>query len=306
MAFNKKNVVHLDQEAWERTVKRRRIIAIALLAGILVGLGASYLIRNVIIPGRAYGEAEAAITAGNIAEGIEKLTLLDDYNGAAKRAAKLAYSECGSDYDYLKHLAVDDVIEFGHYEQDGNAANGLEPIKWQVYMKDGNTVYLLAVDVLDHHVYHNEKTDIAWSDCDLRSWLNTDFLTEAFTEKERLLIAKTLNKASKNPVSHVTNGGNTEDKIFVPSLEEIMKSSRDGADINVFSLSALPTNYAVKRGVEKFQYGTATWWLRTPGTERDNITISDASGVPIYVRRVNYPGVGVRPAMMLLVYDDEG
>ena len=74
MAFKeKKKVVHLDQEAWEKKVRKRRILIAALLAGILVGLAASYIIRKVLpdkARSKAYSEAEAAIAAGNIAEGF--------------------------------------------------------------------------------------------------------------------------------------------------------------------------------------------------------------------------------------------
>lgn len=43
-------------------------------------------------------------------------------------------------------LKVGDVVAFGHYEQDGNAGNGAEPVTWEVMeIKDGKA-YLLGED----------------------------------------------------------------------------------------------------------------------------------------------------------------
>lgn len=302
----KKKVVHLDQEAWEKTVKRRRIIAIALLAGILVGLIASYLIRKVIIPGNAYKQAEAALESGNIAEGIERLTLLGDYNGAAKRAADIAYSTCGSDYDFLKTAKVGQTVEFGYYEQDNNSGNGPEPIVWWVMMSSDNMLYLLSESILDTGLYNSEYKDITWAECDLRTWMNNDFLNKAFTENERLLIAKTKIKTGDNTVSNAKGGADTEDRIFAMSHEELLEIANRGVGIDVFSMYAFPTKKALSNGIETASYGTASWWLRTPGTNQRGVTVCDPKGEPIYSKRPNYEGIGIRPCMWIFTGENDG
>lgn len=310
MAFKeKKKVVHLDQEAWEKKVRKRRILIAALLAGILVGLVASYIIRKVLpdkARSKAYSEAEAAIAAGNIAEGIEGFTLLDGYKDSAKRAVQAAYAECGSDFDYLKDAKVGDIIEFGRYEQDNIERNGQEPIQWGVMMKTKTALYLMAVNVLDEHPYHTDKGAITWADCEMRTWLNGDFLNTAFNEKEQLLIAKSKVTTAKNSVSGAKGGKDTEDKVFLMSHEELITIIRSGAEINLFGLYAYPTKYALSRGIEPAGYGTAMWWMRTPGSKQDNVTVTDAKGEPVYVKRPNYKGVGVRPCILVLIDGDEG
>ena len=304
--FKRKKVIHLDPEGWARKVKRRRIIAIALLSGILVGLGASHLIRKVIIPGKAYSEAEAALESGNIAEGIERLTLLGDFKGASTRAADIAYDTCGSDYDVLKTLRVGDAVQFGRYEQDNDSGNGPEPIVWWVMMSSGNMLYLLSESVLDTGLYDSEYKDITWAECDLRTWLNNDFLNKAFTENERLIIAKTRLKTGGNTVSGAKGGADTEDRIFAMSHEDLMRIANTGAEVNVFSMYAYPTRKAIANGVETASYGTASWWLRTPGTNQRGVTVCDPKGEPIYSKRPNYEGIGIRPCMWIFTGENDG
>ncbi|MBR3299738.1 MAG: hypothetical protein IKI64_11170 [Clostridia bacterium] len=304
--FKRKKVVHLDPEGYAKKVRRIRIIVIALLAGILVGLGASYLIRKVIIPGREYSEAEAALNAGNIAEGIERLTLLGDYKDAAKRAADIAYERCGSDYDVLKTLEPGQKVQFGRYEQDGNPNNGPEPIVWWVMMRSDNRLYLLAESVLDHRSYNSSASATTWAECQMRSWLNGEFINEAFTENERLLIARSTVKAESNTISGIKGGADTVDRLFLMSLEELMRIARTGIGINVFGMYAYPTKRALANGVETADYGTASWWLRTPGLSQNSVTVCDPKGEPIYSKRANYEGIGVRPCLWLFTGENEG
>ena len=72
-----------------------------------------------------------------------------------------------------------DIIKFGKYPQDSNDSKS--PIEWLVLDVKGNEALLISRYGLDCKRYHHERDDITWEDCDLRKWLNCDFLKSAFS-----------------------------------------------------------------------------------------------------------------------------
>ncbi len=127
-------------------------------------------------------------------------------------------------FDEIANAKVGDIVTFGTYEQDGNAENGAEPIEWFILdMEDGQAT-LLSVYLLDGHRYHPEEMDkITWEDCELRAWLNDDFLNAAFTEAEQEHIAVTNVINEDNPIYGTPGGNDTADKIWLLSLGELEK-----------------------------------------------------------------------------------
>lgn len=73
-------------------------------------------------------------------------------------------------------VAVNDHVFFGHYEQDNDLTNGAEAIEWRVLKVENGEALLISQYALDSQPY-NEKYAVAlWSECTLRTWLNTVFL----------------------------------------------------------------------------------------------------------------------------------
>ena len=91
-------------------------------------------------------------------------------------------------------------MTFGHYDQDGNAANGAESIEWTVIDVDGNIATLISRYGLDARPYGDGPTGETWETCDLRRWLNDVFLGEAFSEPEQARLETTALKAEPNPI----------------------------------------------------------------------------------------------------------
>lgn len=114
-------------------------------------------------------------------------------------------------------LKPGDIIELGTYEQDNNAANGPEPIEWQVLDVDGDKAFLVSVYALDTMKFNEtvkslERTyDQLWAESDIRAWLNQDFLETAFDENEKMCLIP------------VENEGNAVDLVFLLSKEELLK-----------------------------------------------------------------------------------
>ena len=77
---------------------------------------------------------------------------------------------------------VGTVFTFGSYEQDGNSANGAEPIEWVVYENDGEKLHAVSVNSLFQASFGRSGS---WAKSTLRGELNGWFLETAFTEEER-------------------------------------------------------------------------------------------------------------------------
>ena len=157
---------------------------------------------------------------------------------------------------------VGDYVEFGHYEQDGCSENGAEAIRWRVLARKGGKLLLISEYGLDAKPYFERWEGVTWERSDIRSWLNEDFCSAAFTGEERERIALT-HVVNHDNAQFGTEGGNdTEDAIFLLSLEEAKSLfANDEARIGY------ATPYAEAKGAEAKSYYNyrSGWYLRSPG-----------------------------------------
>ena len=61
---------------------------------------------------------------------------------------------------------------------------------------------------------------MTWENCDLRTWLNGEFLRNAFTGEEQKMIALSKLANDDNPEYSTSGGNTTEDLVFCLSLAE--------------------------------------------------------------------------------------
>ena len=150
-----------------------------------------------------------------------------------------------------------DIVEFGSYllEEDGTK----RPIKWVVLKQDGNKALLISAYGLDAKLYNEEFKYVTWEACALRRWLYEDFYNAAFTEDEKKRIIATNVKNSDNPEYNTSGGNNTEDRIFLLSIDEAEKYLTES------ERRLIPTPYAAKQGEWQGNNGNCWWWLRSPG-----------------------------------------
>ena len=195
----------------------------------------------------------------------------------------------------IENASVGDYIEFGAYEQDNDSSNGKEPIEWRVLDKKDNRVLVISKYALDCKKYNMQDKYITWEDCTLREWLNEEFFGEAFSSSEIERIPTVNISAEDNSEFGTEAGNDTEDKIFLLSVDEAEKYFESDKDRR-----CKPTDYAVMKEVTvENENGCCWWWLRSPGYEQD-----EAAGVPgfgyvhadgAYVHRLH----AVRPAMWI-------
>ncbi len=157
---------------------------------------------------------------------------------------------------------VGDEIEFGRYEQDNDLKNGEEPIRWKVIAIEDGKALVISSFALDSGPYNTEYTAMTWENCSLRKWLNEDFLSAAFTEEEQGYISVSHLVNNDNPVSGKPGGNDTEDRIFLLSIEEA--ETYFGSDEE---RQCWTTAYALARQPKLpiEEDGCCWWWLRSVG-----------------------------------------
>ncbi len=228
-------------------------------------------------------------------------------------------------------------VEFGAYEQDGDLANGPEPIEWDVLDSNEKGTLLVSRYVLDAQPYNDSQKDVSWETSPLRSWLNDDFINSAFTEGEQACINSVEIENPDNEMYETRGGNDTSDKVFLLSAEEVITyyefnyydtGRRYG---NSELLIIAPTEYAKQQGIEGQEItedflrqnsydvnnyrsfigkeGT-WWWLRSPGFSGNTAICVSSLGATGWLNVAGNKvdeSRGVRPAIYINKdYDGNG
>ena len=157
------------------------------------------------------------------------------------------------------------VITLGRFEQDNLASNGAEALNWIILDVQDSRALVLCSKGIDTRPWHAKFEAASWKDCDLRAWLNGDFLETAFSPDEREQILSSSWSNADDPA--VT--ADTTDKISLLSLSEVRKYL-----VTEEQLLCEPTAYALARGAEAIRNGVS-WWLRTTGTGYESAAVID-------------------------------
>ena len=261
-------------------------VCLVILA--LLGVAFAQVWKREIIPRRRYREAVALMEQGEYLAARNLLEALDPEK-SAERLASIRDT-------LLRRADVGSLIVYGDYEQDGDEKDGLEGILWRVLERDGDRFFLLSESGIDVHAYEKPGRNITWADCQLRAWLNGEFLNTAFTPEEQAHILTTHVTADQNPSFDRNSGGDTEDKLYQLSIPEAYRYFSTDEERR-----CTPTVYAQSLGgYASKDLGTTWWWLRTPGivTNYAAYVLADGS-----IREsgfyVSYAYTAVRPAMWL-------
>ena len=179
-----------------------------------------------------------------------------------------------------ENYKVGDHVLFGHYEQDNNANNGTEDIRWLVIGKDGDELFLLSQKGLEMRPFNKRSDGTMWKDSALREWLNSTFLYAAFTASEQnailtTTVEDTLEHSNRNWNSGKRYGETAFDKVFLLSYKEmnemVSKSDR----------YCEPSRHVIAQGCYTERHNgikTCWYWLRT-SAYNNNAVVVDAGGV---------------------------
>jgi len=200
---------------------------------------------------------------------------------------------------------------------------------WLVLEADGNKRLLLSKDILENRTYHSELVSTNWEDCDLRNYLNGEFYN-SFVPKDRARIIQHNVVNEPNPWWDTPGGNNTQDFIWLLSLEEICKyfgnsegqlNSRtkralaqqlkrdywDKGKTNIYEWIDFYFNNEVfvhdensPKRVSTYKGKASYWWLRSPGRDSRGVASVDDDGIVLVGGDgVSEGGFGVRPALWL-------
>lgn len=259
---------------------------------ICVAALAVVLWQYVLGPGQDYEKALSLYNSGNVIRAYDALVALDGYKDSTELAASI-YDEYKA--EKMKTAKVGSEILLGHYEQDNDSANGPEDIRWQVLdIQDGKAL-VISKQALDAHRYQTKLEDITWETCDLRQWLNGEFLNSAFSDKEKAMLQTTTATADPNPESTMDPGNPTEDRVFLLSMAEAERyfSSDEARKCGV-------TGYAQAHRVYLYENQNTWWWLRSPGAKQTTAGFIDGNGkIRVLGNNVDYGNGAVRPAMWI-------
>lgn len=198
-----------------------------------------------------------------------------------------AFADGGGDAYDFSAAQVGDIITFGSYEQDNDFSNGPEPIEWRVLAKEAGRLLVISRYGLECRPFNAEWKSIIWKTCDLRKWLNSEFVSAAFTSDEQQALI---------PVLIQGDGGRTcsWNKVFLLSRTEAAQLFSSDT-----SRQCELTAYAKAQGYyANSNEGNCWWWLLSPGYYTDFAALVNPAGsVDTFGGSVITSFSAVRPAM---------
>ena len=157
-------------------------------------------------------------------------------------------------------MQAGDKISFGNYE-------------WRVLEVQNNTALIITEYIIEQRAYHNAYKDITWADCSLRKYLNSEFY-DRFTAAEKSRIIPVLNKNPDNQWYGTKGGTDTQDSIFLLSIEETVCRYFGDSSSKLYSPGKNQRYWFERKDknnskriarLEKRKEGSWWWWLRSPG-----------------------------------------
>lgn len=170
-----------------------------------------------------------------------------------------------------------------------------KPIEWKVLETEHDgTLLLVSAFSLNGRVFNEKRSGGTWEQSSIRKWLNTEFLQQAFNEKERKAISVTRLKNSRLFLFFSKAQPDTEDSVFLLSVEEVKKYFRTA------ERTAPATGYAAEHLCRNLFGDGGRWWLRTSGFMPGRVCYVDTDGLVFFAGGpVNEGGGCVRPAIRI-------
>ncbi len=95
-------------------------------------------------------------------------------------------------------------------------------IKWIVLENQKNKTLIITEQIIEQRDYHDKKAPVDWENSEIRHYLNHGFL-EKLGSGDQQKILSTANRNGDNPWYGSRGGNETVDKIFLLSLDEVVR-----------------------------------------------------------------------------------
>jgi len=158
----------------------------------------------------------------------------------------------------MEDIKIDSLLSFGGYD-------------WRVLDIQSNRALIITEDIIEQRPYHDAYKDITWADCALRKYLNGEFY-DKFNATDKSKIIPVINKNLDNQWYGSKGGADTQDSIFLLSIEEVCKYFGDST--SKLQNRGKNQRYWFERKDENNskriarlhgKEGSWWWWLRSPG-----------------------------------------
>ena len=174
-------------------------------------------------------------------------------------------------------------------------------------------MFVVSKYVLANKYYHDWGDIPTWETCTLRTWLNEDFYNSAFSDSEKEMI---VTRKLKNPdygAKGASGGNDTEDKVFLLSVEDVTNPEYGFADkaktkdINRRSAASVAAGRRVPVDPDNpdfDEYPTTDgfcseiYWLRNKGSISYNAACVWYEG-KLNTDNIHEDEMGVRPAIVI-------
>lgn len=143
-------------------------------------------------------------------------------------------------------------------------------LEWRVLDIQKNMALIITDSIIEQRAYHDQAGEVTWADCELRNYLNTEFYNR-FEEADKNKIMTVINENSDNPWYGSMGGKDTEDKIFLLTIEDVV-CRYFGDSSSLLYNPGKNQHYWFQRKDKNnskreayFMESGWWWWLRSPG-----------------------------------------
>jgi len=204
----------------------------------------------------------------------------------------MVFTESAVLYPLWRSAQKQHQITFGEYN-------------WVVLEERDDSILILSEKIIETKKYHDLYENITWENSTVRKYLNDDFYG-GFTssEKSQILETKIINNA--NPWYNTCGGNSTMDKIFLLSVEEVVKYFGDSGQLKNPKIKFfIDDNFNDNRKATLKNNSPSRWILRTSGNSQNFVSVVTVDGrVSVTGDFVNRQSMalfsaGIRPAMWI-------
>lgn len=191
-------------------------------------------------------------------------------------------------------------VSFGRYIQSVSEEGECQPeaLSWIVLAREGSQALLMTEQAIACLPFHPVLKGITWKDSALRTWLNSDFIADAFDESEADAIVTRTVRTPCHPLHGTDGGEDVTDRAFVLSQQEAMQYLPEAE-----SRKALATAASAAKGVWVNKDGHCWWWLRNAGKTASRASVVYSTG-DFFFYSVHNTESGVRPALWVNLNSD--
>ena len=158
-----------------------------------------------------YGMAGNLMAAGKYSDAYDMYTSIADYSdvGVILSSDENLLFVADHNDKLAAFSTVGSIVTFGTWEQDNITDNDTEPIEWIVVAVDGTKSLLVSRYSIAYRPFANSFKAVTWYDSPLRKWLNSNFLSTAFTstEQEHLIPVNSACDSSQSNSGYGTRNG---------------------------------------------------------------------------------------------------